>query len=190
MAQRMHIVWLGETYGSEMAVGGGELITSAGSQSLGTLELALGLTRSALPAGGCHHNGAHWFRVSATFVSAQAGAVHPPTLKFPSQLPSAALAKRRRRVWGGRMASASEDFTVRAVQTHIRGFIEGVHYVAAQTVGDGACGLHAVFGAPRRGDGALECDEARRSVTDRTPRVFRMLLNCMVGLCEICVLTS
>ena len=57
------------------------------------------------------------------------------------------------------MASASHEFSARALQAHIRGFIEGVHYVAAETNGDGACGLHAVFGMPFIGQCQQEASE-------------------------------
>ena len=67
------------------------------------------------------------------------------------------------------MASASHEFSAHALQAQIRGFIEGVHYVAAETNGAGACGLHAVFGMPRHGSGVLEFADARRSVISQIP---------------------
>ena len=68
------------------------------------------------------------------------------------------------------MASSAEGFCVRAVKIRrIRGSIDGQQHTAALTYGDGACGLHAVFGSPRLADKALEFPDARNSVWNSVP---------------------
>ena len=67
------------------------------------------------------------------------------------------------------MARAVEDFSIRAAQTHTRGHIDGCLHVAAATCGDGACGLHAIFGTPRPADNYLHYPEARAVVLAGIP---------------------
>ena len=67
------------------------------------------------------------------------------------------------------MASAVQDFPLRAAQTHIRGHIEGCQHVAAATCGDGACSLHAIFGLPRPADSYLQCPKVRAVVLAGIP---------------------
>ena len=75
-----------------------------------------------------------------------------------------------------KMASNMQDFITSAVQARIRGRIEGVEHVAAATAGDGACGLHAVFGTPRRADRFLACANARDVVLSNIPETIEDVL--------------
>ena len=51
----------------------------------------------------------------------------------------------------------------------ISGTIAGETYVVAWTCGDGACGLHAVLGAPEVAGGMLRCDGVRERVVGNVP---------------------
>ena len=86
------------------------------------------------------------------------------------------------------MASALEEFPLRAVQNRIRGFIAGVEHIGAATTGDGACGLHSVFGMPRATDMFLECANARSVVVCKTPGTLEELFaQCSGGLRRLCL---
>ena len=82
--------------------------------------------------------------------------------------------------------SSSEDETSRCKITHLAlcssrldqegmsGSIDGVMYTAASTLGDGACGLHALFGVPQ---GQRLCADNVR------PRVLEALPSDLASLC-------
>eukprot|EP00972_Heterocapsa_arctica_P090387 13333432-Heterocapsa_arctica.AAC.1 len=56
------------------------------------------------------------------------------------------------------------SFIKRAATTTISGVVDEINYVAAETGGDGACGLHAVFGDPINERGMLFCHQARATI--------------------------
>eukprot|EP00972_Heterocapsa_arctica_P048372 7132845-Heterocapsa_arctica.AAC.1 len=62
------------------------------------------------------------------------------------------------------MPSDIGTFVKRAARNTITGTVDGVCYIAAGTSGDGACGLHAVFGYPIDERGMLYCHEARATI--------------------------
>ena len=69
----------------------------------------------------------------------------------------------------------------RAREIDIRGLVAGEPHIAAWTVGDGACALHAVLGTPEAGggrSGGLFCPDARQrivaSVPERAAEVSRL----------------
>ena len=51
---------------------------------------------------------------------------------------------------------------------HLHGGLEGLSYLAAATVGDGTCGLHAPFGQPND-RGVLECRDGRNTMQQVLP---------------------
>ena len=59
------------------------------------------------------------------------------------------------------------------------GSINGVKYTAASTVGDGACGLHALFGVPQKQE--LRADNVRTRVLEALPSDLASLRG---DLCE------
>ena len=56
-----------------------------------------------------------------------------------------------------------------AVQLDIKGSIDGSLHIAAFTCGDGACGLHAVWGSCHRAGSSLFCEKAREKLLEAAP---------------------
>ena len=68
------------------------------------------------------------------------------------------------------MASAAREFLFAARKIQLRGEVDGTSHVAAATRGDGACGLHSVFGAPQHhSNPQLFLKGARQVVAERLP---------------------
>ena len=74
-----------------------------------------------------------------------------------------------------RGASSMSEFSSRAERATVQGGIDGKQHVAAATSGDGACGLHAVFGVPSKHGGPLQLPQAREAILSHLPESFEVL---------------
>ena len=72
-------------------------------------------------------------------------------------------------------ASSMSEFTLCAKRSPVQGCIDGKRHVAAFTGGDGACGLHSVFGVPSEDGGTLQLARARDAILSQMPESFEVL---------------